>query len=55
MLKHKAGYQNVIGVDMSESQVEQARQHLENIELDNAIDYLKQSENKFDLIFARHY
>jgi len=52
MLKHKAGYQNVIGVDMSESQVEQARQHLENIELDNAIDYLKQSENKFDLIFA---
>ena len=52
MLKHKAGYHNVSGVDMSESQVEQARQHLDNIELDNALDYLKQSKKKYDLIFA---
>ena len=52
LLKNKLGYCNVYGVDLSESQVSLARQHVTNVQLGNALDYLGSSPVTFDLILA---
>ena len=50
LLKNKLGYCNVYGVDLSESQVSLAQQHVTNVQLGNALDYLGGSLVMFDLI-----
>ena len=52
LLKNKLGYCNVYGVDLSESQVSLAQQHVTNVQLGNALDYLGGSLVMFDLILA---
>tara|TARA_B100000963_G_scaffold361806_1_gene399828 strand:+ start:35958 stop:36728 length:771 start_codon:yes stop_codon:yes gene_type:complete len=51
-LKNKEGYKNVFGVDISESQIDLAKQHMPTAELGNALEYLQKSSMKFDLILA---
>ena len=48
----KNGYLNAFGVDISEEQIEIARKNDLNVKLGGVIDYLKSSEEKFDVIFA---
>ena len=48
----KNGYLNAVGVDISEEQIEIARKNDLNVKLGGVIDYLKSSEEKFDVIFA---
>ena len=52
LLKNKAGYNNVYGVDISKSQIDLAKQHVPIVELGNALEYLRKSPIKFDLILA---
>ena len=52
LLENKLGYCNVYGVDLSESQVSLAKQHVTNVQLGNALEYLDSSTMKFDLILA---
>jgi SAM-dependent methyltransferase len=52
LLKNKAGYCNVYGVDFSKSQVSLAQQHVANVQFGNALDYLDDSSIMFDLILA---
>lgn len=46
------GYKDIEGVDISPSQVDIARQIHDKIELGDALDYLKASQKKYDLIIA---
>lgn len=51
VFKHK-GYSNLNGVDLSVSQVELARHIVDNVVIDNSIDYLKRHKDAFSLITA---
>ena len=52
LLKNKVGYSNIYGVDTSESQISLAQQHVSDVQLGNALDYLGNSSMTFDLILA---
>jgi SAM-dependent methyltransferase len=44
------GYTNIFGVDISPEQVALSKQVIENVTLDNALDYLEAYHNEYDLI-----
>jgi 2-polyprenyl-3-methyl-5-hydroxy-6-metoxy-1,4-benzoquinol methylase len=49
---NKLGYQNVSGVDISESQLKLARQISSDVSNQNVVDYLKNKAGSFDLVLA---
>ena len=50
MLLRNSGYKNIEGVDISKDQVETARKHFPEVKEGNAMDYIKNIKNKYDLI-----
>ncbi len=52
LLKHKCNYNNISGIDISPDQVSLAKQHMTNVELGDALVYLRSTKQKFDLILG---
>ncbi|MDR3667131.1 MAG: class I SAM-dependent methyltransferase [Ignavibacteriaceae bacterium] len=46
------GYCNLIGIDISEEQIEKAKSKGLNVRTENVFDYLKDNKNKYDIIIA---
>lgn len=52
LLKNQCNYPNVFGVDVSPNQVKLAKQHMTNVELGDALEYMRTTDHKFDLILG---
>jgi 2-polyprenyl-3-methyl-5-hydroxy-6-metoxy-1,4-benzoquinol methylase len=46
------GYKNIIGIDLDENQIQLAKLFDFNVKLDDGIDFLKKTTEKFDCIFS---
>lgn len=52
LLKKKCNFSEIYGVDISPNQVALAKQHMSNVEQGDALEYLRKTNHKFDLILA---
>lgn len=53
---HALGYENTRGVDISEEQIERGREvGVKNLILGDAKEFLREHQNRFDVIFARDF
>lgn len=56
---NKEGYKNCLGIDSSQTQIDNAKKKLDNVVLRDALQYLSEHKNEFDIItmfdFVEHF